>query len=578
MKILRVNMTEQTCTWEHLPQKWRLLGNRGLAAKIVLKEVPPTCEPLGPYNKLIIAGGPLAGMGVSSAGRLSIAGKSPLTGGIKEANAGGTGATYMARHGIRAIVAEGMPADKEQLFLLYINKDGVKLISAPELKGLGNYALAAALLERYGARNSIISIGQAGELGMAAAGVFNTDAAGSPSRAAGRGGLGAVMGSKGLKAVVIAGDGTYEFPLAQPETFKELRQKLHKMIIDSPYSGQQMPKYGTAGLVPSISVMGAMPTRNFSSGSFEKAEDISGEALYQLITNRGGEGKATHACMPGCLVRCSNVVPDAEGKEIVSPVEYEALAMVGSNLGIGDLDAIAEINRRCNDYGLDIIEIGVAIGVAMDGGLLPFGDVEGTLRLLDEIAQGTVLGRVLGQGAVITGKVFNVYRIPAVKGQGMAGHEPRAVKGMSVTYAMSPMGADHTAGVTTKAPVEQTNPKGQMELSRNTQVDSAGTDTLGFCMFAPRCHESSHAVILKMLEAAYGVELDADFWQEVGKDTIKTERIFNERAGFTQADDRMPEFMLTEPLPPTNAVSDIPAEDYGRFWAEEFWGPLEEIW
>ncbi|HHW92102.1 MAG TPA: aldehyde ferredoxin oxidoreductase [Firmicutes bacterium] len=575
MKILRVNMTTLTTTWEELPGKWRMLGNRALNAKILLKEVDPACEPLGRYNKLVFSCGPLAATNISSSGRLSVGAKSPLTGGIKESNAGGTGGRYLARQGIRAVIVEGKPRE-EGPYVLYIGDGGAKIHPAVDLEGLGNYRTAQVLRERYGHDASVICIGQAGEMGMAAAGVFNTDMEGQPGRAAGRGGLGAVMGSKGLKAVVIAKDGSYRQPVADPAAFQALRKELHGMILSSPATGKRYPQYGTAGLIPSISVRGAMPTNNFRSGSFAAAEAISGEALYQLITGRGGEGRTTHACMPGCLIRCSNIVPDREGKAFLSPLEYETLAMVGSNLGIGDLETIVAINRRCNDYGLDTIEIGVAVGIAMERGLLAFGDGEGVLKLLDEIAAGTVLGRVLGQGAVITGRVLGAARIPAVKGQGIPAHEPRALKGMSVTYAMSPMGADHTAGVTTGARVEHTNPDGQMELSRTLQVQAAALDALGLCMFVSRVEGDVFPVIEKILTAVSG---DTGFdCLSLGKDVIKTERLFNLGAGFTPAHDRVPEFMREEPLPPTNAVSDIPREDYERFWDEEFWGPLDEIW
>jgi aldehyde:ferredoxin oxidoreductase len=576
VRILRVNMTSSKASWEELPDEWLLLGGRGLGDKILMGEVPPSCEPLSRKNKLVFCCGPLASEVVSSLGRLSVVGKSPLTGGIKEANSGGNAGVLLARQGLRAVIVEGQ-APNAKPCLIFIGANGAELRSADHLKGLGTCATASRLQEEYGPNTAIITIGKAGEMLMAAAGVFVTDKDGIPGRAAARGGLGAVMGSKGLKAIVVSGDGKYRIPLADPIAFKEARAELHKMILSSPLTGKQQPTYGTSSLIPTVSEMGAMPTHNFRRGSFDAAAKISGETIHQLITNRGGVGKTTHNCMPGCLVRCSNVFPDEKGNAIVSPLEYETLAMVGSNLDIDDLDTIAEINRRCNDYGIDTIEIGVAIGIAMEQGILPFGDKKSTLRLLDEVSEGTILGRVLGQGAVITGKVLGTNRIPAVKGQGIPAHDPRTIKGMAITYALSPMGADHTAGVMTRFNIDHSKPEGQMEVSRDLQVRMAAVDSVGLCTIALGAGPNTLDAVKRLLEAAYGLSLADDFFTNLGKNIVKTERYFNLKAGLTAAHEQLPEFLLEEPLLPTGGISDIPERDYERFWEESFWGPLTNV-
>ncbi|KKM10017.1 hypothetical protein SY88_15285 [Clostridiales bacterium PH28_bin88] len=565
-------MTTKQLTLEPLPEAYRLLGNRGLIAEIMLNEVPATCEPLGPYNKLILAGGPLAGLGVSSAARLSAGAKSPLTGGIKEANGGGVAVQRLVKLGIRAIIVEGKSSDGS-MYVLHLKQGNFELVPADELKGMGNYRLSSVLRERFGHDVGMITIGPAGEMGMAIAGVFANDGEGNPSRACARGGLGAVMGSKGLKAVVIENDGTYQVPVRDPGAFNAARKAFSDVLLSTPQTSEVYTKYGTASAVLPINRIGALPTYNFSRGSFDLAEQISGDALYDMIAARGGEGKHTHACMRGCVIRCSNVVADSEGKTIVSPLEYETLCLMGSNIGIADIDTIAKFNWLCNDLGIDTIETGVALGVALEAGLALFGDAQEIERIIsEEIGRGTVLGRVLGQGATLTGKVFDNPRVPAVKGQAMAAHEPRAIKGMAVTYAMSPMGADHTAAVTFRAPVDHHSPAGQMEISRNVQVTVAAYDSLGFCMFVVPAVGSKPDYVINLINAVYGTNYNAEWLKENGKKVIKTEREFNRRAGFTKTHDRLPEFMLEEKLPPFGLVSDIPEEDYERFWEADFWG------
>ena len=571
MNIVRVNMKDLSTSIEAFPDKYGLLGNRGLIAKIMLDEVRPTAEPLGRHNKLILCNGPLAGSLVSSASRLSVGGKSPLTGGIKESNSGGTVAFRLARQGIRAIIVEDKPAAAESLYILNISSGRAELLPGEEYKGLGTYATAQRLRKRFGKNVAIACIGQAGEYLMQSAGVFCTDKEGCPGRTAGRGGMGAVMGSKGIKAVVIDANNELKLKPVEPDRFRKAVKEYHKELLDKPGTGINFPTYGTAGLIPTISLMGAMPTHNFRQGSFSKADEISGEALRELILERGGEGEATHACMPGCIIRCSNIVADETGQVIVSPLEFETLAMVGSNLDIDSLDAIARINYACNDVGLDVIETGAVLGMVMEYGLLKFGDVDGVLELIDQVAKGTVLGRVIGQGAVVTGKVFGITRVPAVKGQSIAGHEPRGVKGMSVTYATTPMGADHTTGGMTRMQIDHQDPNLPMPISRDIQVRIAAIDTLGFCMFLTGGGPRIPDMVIEILSAMYGKECPEDFITSLGKQTIVDERKFNLMAGITAAEDKMPEFMEEEPLPPLNGVSDIPRSHYVEFWDESFW-------
>jgi aldehyde:ferredoxin oxidoreductase len=496
---------------------------------------------------------------LSSCDRISIGGKSPLTGGVKEANAGGTTGLAMACLGIKALIIENLPL-QPGLWALLVNASGIRFLPADELAGLGVYASTEILRERFGDKAAIALIGPSGEMKLSAAGIQNLDQEGVPSRIAARGGLGAVMGSKGLKAIVFDAAGCAKPPLAHPQVFKDTQKRFNKAALDHPQSIVYRD-YGTAAMARMCDSFGALPTRNFSSGHFESVEQISGEYLRQTILERGGQGKATHACMPGCVIRCSNVYASQDGKPIVAPLEYETIGLMGSNLGIGELDAIARLNWEANDLGLDTIDTGAALGVAAEAGLMAFGDGARALELLGEVRRGTPLGRILGSGAAVTGKVFGITRVPVTKGQAMASYEPRAVKGTGVTYATSPQGADHTAGLTIRDKVDHLDPAGQAALSRGKQINMAGYDTLGACIFAGFGFSLVPDVIATFLNARYDWNVGTDILQVLGKETLTLEREFNRRAGFTPAQDRLPEYMTKEPLPPLGPVFDVSEED-----------------
>jgi len=372
--------------------------------------------------------------------------------------------------------------------------------------------------------------------------------------------VGAVMGAKRLKAIVFDDAGGAKPPLADPATFREIQKRFTKNVLEHPQTAVYRD-YGTPANVRLIQVMGALPTRNFSSGQFEGFETLSGEFLRELLLKRGGDCDPSHACMAGCVIRSSNTYAGADGKAIVSPIEYETVGLMGSNLGIADLDIVARMNWEVNDLGLDSIDLGAALGVAAEAGLMRFGDGARALELLQEIRKGTPLGRVLGHGATTTGRVLGVLRVPAVKGQAMSAYDPRAIKGTGTTYATSPQGADHTAGNTMRAKVDHLDPTVQAATSRAAQIDRAMYDTLGACIFTAAGFSVDRAVIPDLLSARYGWQVGPDIAEALGKETLLLEREFNRRAGFTAADDRMPEWMRTEPLPPHHSVYDLPDAD-----------------
>jgi len=558
-RVWRVNVNTQQLTLEPVPESWQKLGGRALIARILVDEVPGACEPLGIYNKLLFTPGLLVGHMLSSCDRISVGGKSPLTGGVKEANAGGTTGLQMAYLGIKALILENKPSD-HGWWVIRLSTQGISFDPADDLAGTGVFEAAPRLLERYGTKVAIALIGLGGEMGMLTAGVQNLDKERLPSRIAARGGLGAVMASKGIKAIVIDAQGGSKPLLADPDAFRQAQKVFTKAVLEHPQTAVYRD-YGTAAVGRMALGFGALPTRNFSTGQFEDFETVSGEYLREVILKRGGDGVPTHACMPGCSIRCSNNYADENGKSLVSPLEYETIGLMGTNLGISDLDAIARLNWEVNDLGLDSIDIGAALGVAAEAGLIKFGDGEGALKLLHEIRQGTPLGRILGHGATITGKVLGVEHVPAVKGQAMSAYEPRAIKGTGVTYATSPQGADHTSGLTIRAKVDHLDPKGQAAVSRTIQINNAGYDSLGACLFAGFGFSAAPETIRDLVNARYGWGVGTDFLQVLGKESLRLEREFNRRAGFTPVDDRLPEYMTREPLPPHNAVFDVAEEE-----------------
>ena len=520
-QVWRINTRTRSLLREPVPDSWSRLGGRGLLARILVDEVDATCDPLGSGNKLIFAPGLLVGHMLSSTDRISIGGKSPLTGGVKEANAGGRTGMHMATLGMRALIIEDQP-DEEGFWVLRLSLDGAKWEDADDLVGLGVYATAPKLIEKYGDKVAIALIGPGGEMRMKSAGIQNIDKDRVPSRIAARGGLGAVMGSKGLKAIVFDNAGGQKPPIASPEAFKVAQKEYTKSVLVHPQSVTYRD-YGTAAMAHMSDGFGALPTRNFSDGHFEGVDDISGETLRDFMLTRGKPSDPSHACMAGCTIKCSNIFGGEDGKIIVSPLEYETIGLMGSNLGIDSLDTIGRLNWEVNDLGLDSIEVGAALGVAAEAGLMEFGDGEAALRLLDEIRKGSEVGYDLGHGAANMGEKYNIERVPVVKRQAMSAYEPRAIKGTGVTFATSPQGADHTCGLTIRAKIDHLDPKGQVEISRAAQYNMAGYDTLGACIFAGFGYAATpDGVVKRLLEARYGWDdLPDNILAELGKETTQ---------------------------------------------------------
>jgi aldehyde:ferredoxin oxidoreductase len=544
------------------------LGGRALTSAIVSKEVPPLCHPLGEDNKFIIAPGLLSGTTAAMSGRLSVGCKSPLTGTIKEANSGGQAAQVLARLGYAAIVLEGKPKD-DTLYKVFINKDGVTITPDNNLRMLGNYDLVDKMKAEFGDKITCISIGPAGEMKMSNSTVAVTDMELRPTRHAARGGVGAVMGAKGIKVIVLDDAGMGMRSPKDPEKFKKANNAWVEGLKKHPVTGEGLPAYGTNILANIVNEAGAYPTKNFMWGRFEGCSKISGETQAETETARGG--KATHGCHRGCIIQCSGIYVDKDGHYLTKQPEYETVWAHGANCGIDDLDSIAMLDRLDDDYGLDTIEMGATIGVAMDAGIAEFGDAQAAINLVKEVGKGTPMGRILGSGAAVTGKVFGVERVPVVKGQALPAYDPRGIQGIGVTYATSTMGADHTSGYAVATnimniggSVDPLKPEGQVELSRNLQIATAALDSTGMCLFVTMAaldQPDTFQALIDMLNAFYGLSMTADDFTELGKSILKNERDFNARAGFTAKHDRLPEFFKKEPLATHNLTFQVKDEE-----------------
>ncbi|MHA2185728.1 MAG: aldehyde ferredoxin oxidoreductase C-terminal domain-containing protein [Promethearchaeota archaeon] len=568
-KILRVNMTNLEAKFEDLPEGWAGLGGRGMTSTIVATEVPPTCDPLGVHNKLVFAPGIVTGTKAPNSGRLSVGGKSPLTGGIKEANAGTPFAQKLGRMRIGAIIVEGKHKG-DDYYLLKVTPDKAEFVNANKWSNKGLYDVHKELIKEFGDKIGICSVGIAAEMLGAMSGVCFNDPEGLPSRYAGRGGLGAVMASKGLKFIIVDETGALGVEIADKEIFSQGIKKLRDALQahDVTKTGGALNSYGTSVLVNIINQAGGLPQRNFSSGQDDRAEKISGEAKAEEIKKRGGV--RPHFCSPGCIIQCSEVWTKPGGKDPVGVLEYESVWALGANCGIYDLDTIGELNRACNDLGVDTIEAGTTLAVAMEGGLAKMGDEKGALNLMEEIRKRTPTGKILANGTEITGKVLGVTRIPTSKGQGFPAYDPRAIKGIGITYATSPMGADHTAGyaITSEilgigGKVDPRDPK-KTDISRDLQLATAAVDASGYCLFvAFAVLDIAEGLegIVESLNGVLGANLTVADVGVIGKQIIDAELEFNRKAGFTSVDDRLPEFIKEEELPPFGGVFDVTDDD-----------------
>jgi aldehyde:ferredoxin oxidoreductase len=561
--MLRIDTATGESRREGFDSKEYLLGGRTLSSRLVSREVPATCDPFGKQNKLFFCTGVLAGTTVSSSDRLSIGAKSPLTGGIKESNAGGIVGTRIAQQGLRCISLEGAPKKDSAWQVVVIGRDKVECVDGEFLAGIGVYQKSELLTAKFGKKAGCITIGPAAENLLLASGIACSDPHGVCSRYAGRGGLGSVMASKRVIAMVILDDGEVKPDFADADVFKAGSKQIVQLLKENPVS-TLFTKYGTAAMVDICQSLKVLPTRNFTHGTMDEAEKINAQTMYDTIKERGGEGKTQHACMLPCAIQCSNVYPDKEGKLLCSPVEYETMALMGSNLCVKNLDVIAEMNRIANDAGVDTLDVGAAIGVAMEAGLAEFGDEDAVITLMEEVRNLTPLGRILASGCKVAAKVLGVRHAPHVLGQALPAYEPRGTKGMAMTYLSNPMGADHTFGFTLRDEDNPTSKEGKVELSKKFQVIGSRMDAMGMCNFVRYSVRNDMTPLLSLIKARYDVEISTDEFDDFVKETLRIEHQFNTDAGITAKDYRFTETFYEEVQPETGEKIDITDEESSR--------------
>jgi aldehyde:ferredoxin oxidoreductase len=489
-----------------------------------------------------MAPGVMSGTAAPTSGRISIGGKSPLTNGIKEANAGGNPGQDLMKLGFRAIIVTGQPSDPEKRYGLEVDGEGVRVVEADEYKGMWNYALCAKLLADRAKTASVISIGPAGELKLSGASVACTDQDKErrPARHAARGGLGAVMGSKGLKWVCVDPGKARLRSAAENKAFNTTNKDYTKAYRDGP----QMFATGTSSVVPVANMLNTFPYKNRTEGQSPDADNLSGAKIVESFEERGG---GMHNCMTGCIVQCSNIVHDKDGNYKTSALEFETLTLLGANCAVDNWDDVADLDRLCDELGLDTIETGAALAILMDSGGMEWGDAGAMKKLLQEIADGTELGQAIGNGAVATGKLRNHARVPHARGQAIPAWDPRPLKATGVTYASGPMGADHTAGLIVNPGMQ---PDEFARASQDCQLVNAVCDSSGFCQFL----QPSLDDIRNYYGLLYGEEISREQIADLGWECLEDEWKFNELAGWKPEDDKLADCLVNEGIGPDHAM------------------------
>jgi aldehyde:ferredoxin oxidoreductase len=559
-KYHEIRLDDQTITTRELHGEDVVRAGRYLIARTLLDRGVATVDPLSPQNPLVFSAGPFAGTVFSNANRTSVGCKSPLTGGVKEANGGGSFGYALGQLQIAGFTLNGASRD---WVVIHFKKDGtIAFDDATPYLGKGNFEANDLLLKRYGKKVAIGLCGPVGEYQGLIAGIAFSDKEGRPARLAARGGVGAVMGSKKVQAIVVDLDKIP--PFSEPKKVTAAVKDYSKLLLADGIVKNFYQAIGTMGMADVQNQMGGLPVRNFSAGqqvniSTGEKFKMGGTHIAELNKSRGGDH--THACMPGCVIQCSNVYVDASGKEVVSPVEYETLGLLGTNCGLADPDDLAELNQVCNDLGVDTIETGAMLAVLMEAGLGAFGDPKFMADCLAEVRRGTERGRIWAQGTARVGEHYKVRRVPVIKKQAISAYDPRVVEATGIAMMATAQGADHTAGNLPRLKTREMDLGSMIEQSLVAQTNTAASDSLGLCIFGRSVTEPNIEFIVNAINAACGTSLTKDFFPALGRETLRLEHEFNRRAGFTEKDDELPEFFYTEALPPTNHVARFHGRD-----------------
>ncbi|MBT3556191.1 MAG: aldehyde ferredoxin oxidoreductase [Rhodospirillales bacterium] len=561
-KYLHFNLGDHSVKTDELHGEIIAEAGRYLIARTLLESGVATVDPWSADNPLIFSAGPFAGTNFSNANRLSVGCKSPLTGGIKEANVGGTFAVAMGNLEIAGLTLHGASDDWTVIF---IGKDNViRFDDAAPYMGKGNIEAAKMLHEKYGKKISLSLCGPVGEYGGLLAGISFSDTDNRPTRLAARGGVGAVMGTKKVKAIVVE-----KFKMPPMHDLRKVMGsiKTYGKELGEQVAVQSMSKLGTAMVADLTNHIGGLPVRNFSAGRLTESDDevlmLGGDHIFERNTARGGT--TSHACMPGCLIKCSNVYMGEDGEEITSPLEYETICLLGSNCGLKDPDQVARLNAMANDLGIDTIELGATLGILMDDGQAEFGDYEFMVQAIEDIAAGNERGKLLAQGTARVGEHFGIKRLPVIKKQALSAYDPRVIEVTGVSMMLTAQGADHTTGNLPGFDCKDKSVKELAEQSFQVQINSAIADSTGLCLFGRTVTDTHHELIIDAINDAHNTELDYDFLKRIAVETLKMEHLFNKAAGFTDEDDELPAFFRDEALPPTNRAARLNSAEINQY-------------
>ncbi|MGA0611901.1 aldehyde ferredoxin oxidoreductase family protein [Caldimonas sp. KR1-144] len=582
-KILRVNLTEGTVKPEPLRMDWarQYLGSRGLATKYFVEETDPKLDPLSPENKLIWSTGPLTGTMASTGGRYTVVTKGPLTGAIACSNSGGYWGAELKMAGWDMVIFEGK---SPKPVYLYINDDVVELRDAGHLWGKTVWQTEEELKKSHqDPLLRISSIGEAGENQVLFACIVN-----DLHRAAGRSGVGAVAGSKNLKAIAVRGTkGVGNF--ADPKAFMKVTYEKKKILHDNAVTGQGLPTYGTQVLMNVINEVGALPTRNHRDVQFEGAKDISAEAMATPRASDGKKHLVTNQACFGCTIACGRISKMDQGHYSVQNrpeywgasggLEYEAAWALGAANGVNDLEALQFANLMCNEHGYDPISFGATVGAVMElyemgvltkeqlGIEAPFGSAQALTYFAEITGKAQGFGKEIGLGSKrLTAKYGHPDLTMSVKGQEFPAYDSRGIQGMGLAYATSNRGACHLRGYTVASEVMgipvKTDPltaDGKPELVKAFQDATAAFDAAGICIFTSFAWTLED--VAPQVAAACGPEYTLEKMNEIGERIWNMERDYNNRAGFTAKDDTLPKRLLTEPAktgPAKGLVNKLP--------------------
>ncbi|HCY15035.1 MAG: aldehyde ferredoxin oxidoreductase [Curvibacter sp. GWA2_64_110] len=568
-KILRVDLSKGTVTSEPLNMDWAhaYLGSRGLGSKYLVEEVDAKVDPLSPGNKIIWATGPLTGTMASTGGRYTVITKSPLTGAIACSNSGGYWGAELKMAGWDMVIFEGK---SPKPVYLYVNDDVAELRDATHLWGQSVWQTEELL--KKGLQDPLVrvsSIGKAGENGVLFAAVVN-----DLHRAAGRSGVGTVMGAKNLKAIAVRGTKGVG-NIRDPKAFMKAIAEKKQILKDNAVTGQGLPAYGTQVLMNVINEVGALPTRNHQDVQFEGAKDISAEAMATPRKTDGKKQLVTNQACFGCTIACGRISKMDEGHFTVANkpqywgasggLEYEAAWALGAANGVNDLECLQYATMVCNEEGIDPISFGATVGAVMElyeKGVLtkeqigieaPFGSAKALAFLVDETVHGRGFGKEIGQGSKrLTAKYGHPELSMTSKGQEFPAYDGRGIQGIGLAYATSNRGGCHLRGYTIASEVlgipVKTDPlahEGKPELVKAFQDATAAFDSSGLCIFTTFAW--GLADLAPQLQGAIGEQYTTEELEKIGERIWNMEREFNNRAGLTSKDDSLPKRLLTEP-------------------------------